>query len=661
MPISNKDTKRLSSLEPVHSRKQKTKPVDATKENGRSLEPSVSRIPKRDSMKTADMTRRFSSFEPTTSRTPKRDSTKSPDIVLAKQKLAQLRSRSRSLGANQAPAVTEQSKKSSPLRSAMALTAAARAKQVKTTAETTGEDRITKTSKSVALTSMSRASTTKNTTRTHVPSSTANEVEPNRSKSTLRAKITSRKKEEYTEPVQDNNPTLIHLFESDSEEDEIFERNRKNTKAKRRLSLPTMSSDQNPDDDDDDATVWDALMNISNRLQKLETEEKSQSTTRTMRLSYHQQQLKDVFNLFEQLQPSSSSSFSPSFLETMNSLVSETVTINQIIWAAVPQDIQADASTLVSLQKSSDLQLKKLTEALRQMSEFEEQKRQAVQTSMDRMTLTEAVLLLNEKQQQQAATGPMKHMTTSEPPHLMNDKRRQRQQQQQQLTGAVPLNQKALNEVFEMTNENYQQQQHQQSPLMSRARSQSLSDQDDHLSRLNSCSSYDTSLPESLPSDKSRAQYALPIDTDTKSENRHVRPFKVAGILDHHHAPNSGRSRAGYASYYENAIYNDDSEYLSTSSRMYDQKSVSNRYHATQRSRRSSFSHQSQATTTVDHISPSLRAHQTLEKSPRPMHCGYYEQHPEYSGHGPSPRFQRLVSKYSTLYKSSSPPTHYRQ
>ncbi|KAG0174225.1 hypothetical protein DFQ30_005482 [Apophysomyces sp. BC1015] len=598
------------------------------------------------------MTRRFSSFEPTMSRTPKRDTAKSPDDSLAKQKLAQLRTRSRSLGAGQAPVVAETPKKKpSPLRSAMAMTAAAKAKQVKSTAETTGDSRVTKGSKSIALTPTSRTST-KNTARTHVPSSTANEVEPNRTKSILRAKTVARKKEEYTEPVQDgNSPSLINLFDSD-DEDEVFENNRKKTIAKRRMSLPppTTSSDQTSDDD---ATVWDALVNISSRLQRLETDEKKQSqssSTRTSRLSYHQKQLKDVFGTFEQSQPASSRPL----VDTMTTIVSETVAMNQIIWAAIPQDIQADAPTLVSLQKSSDMQLKKLTDALRLMNDTEEQKRQTASAPMDRMTLTEAVLLLNEKQQPVAA--PMNHMMPSEPPRSVNGKRRQ--QQRQQVTAAVAIDQMSLTEAFQIANEAQQQP---AMSVMSRVRSHSLSDPDDHLSRLNSCSSYDPSLPESLPSDKYRAHYAPSIDADAKSEVRHVRPFKVAGLLDHHHAPTSGRSRASYASYYDNVLYGDETEYMSTSPRIYEQKSTTSRHNPPQCSRRSSFSNQNQASSTVDHLSPSLRAHHTLEKTVRPMHCSYYEQYPESSANGPSPRVQRLISRYSALYKSPLPPTQYRQ
>lgn len=72
----------------------------------------------------------------------------------------------------------------------------------------------------------------------------------------------------------------------------------------------------------------------------------------------HQKRLQDALAMFEHSQSH------PSVVKAMSAVVAETVAINQKLWSSIPQDLNTNARTLISLQKSSDNQLKELTEAL---------------------------------------------------------------------------------------------------------------------------------------------------------------------------------------------------------------------------------------------------------------------------------------------------------
>lgn len=160
-------------------------------------------------------------------------------------------------------------------------------------------------------------------------------------------------------------------------------------KAKRRQSMPPPI--RNEDDKPNDG-FYKELSEIKQRLQRLEvknTDERSnptspassvnsppsvfdrlsthtpsspssQTTAHTLpRLTIHQKRLQDAFAIFEQKQQRCTP-----VVKTMATVVAETIAMNQKIWAAIPQDLNTDARSLISMQKSSDNQVRELTEAL---------------------------------------------------------------------------------------------------------------------------------------------------------------------------------------------------------------------------------------------------------------------------------------------------------
>lgn len=163
-----------------------------------------------------------------------------------------------------------------------------------------------------------------------------------------------------------------------------------NSARNRRLLAELVSENDNQSTmQQEDDNMWKELLHIKKRLQKLEVKNDgdedhvddmfssttSSSTTTTLRTptsvpaqqqlpqrtTVHQRRLEEAFRQFEQQQPP----MSP-LVRTMANVVSETITMNQRLWASIPKDL--DARSLVALQKSSDHQLKELTMALQQMS-----------------------------------------------------------------------------------------------------------------------------------------------------------------------------------------------------------------------------------------------------------------------------------------------------
>ncbi|CDH58806.1 predicted protein [Lichtheimia corymbifera JMRC:FSU:9682] len=146
-------------------------------------------------------------------------------------------------------------------------------------------------------------------------------------------------------------------------------------RARRRRSMPPLQQQQEENGGDDE--FWKELVDIKSRLQKLEitkhhvVDDKSCSSSTTTassihtppampsspRVTVHQKRLQDALALLEQQQPGP-------LAKSMSVVVHETIAMNQKLWAAIPHDLNTDARSLVAMQKSSDIQLRELTESL---------------------------------------------------------------------------------------------------------------------------------------------------------------------------------------------------------------------------------------------------------------------------------------------------------
>ncbi|KAJ8660845.1 hypothetical protein O0I10_003489 [Lichtheimia ornata] len=145
-------------------------------------------------------------------------------------------------------------------------------------------------------------------------------------------------------------------------------------RARRRRSMPPLQQQQENGGDDE---FWKELVDIKSRLQRLEinkhhvVDDKSCSSSTTTassihtppampsspRVTVHQKRLQDALALLEQQQPGP-------LAKSMSVVVNETIAMNQKLWAAIPHDLNTDARSLVAMQKSSDIQLRELTESL---------------------------------------------------------------------------------------------------------------------------------------------------------------------------------------------------------------------------------------------------------------------------------------------------------
>lgn len=188
----------------------------------------------------------------------------------------------------------------------------------------------------------------------------------------------------------------VDIF-NDSEDDDIFERNRKaigdarkpsRSAARRRQSMPPISANETPAlSTAEDRELWNELTSLKSRLTKLESnrpthpdvsEQSSETTSSCMFdavpgspstatsttespsssrfTTVQQRRLLDALALMEQTGIPAA--------KAMRAVVHETITTNQVLWSSIPHDLATDARTLIGLQKSSDNQIKQLTEAL---------------------------------------------------------------------------------------------------------------------------------------------------------------------------------------------------------------------------------------------------------------------------------------------------------
>lgn len=149
-------------------------------------------------------------------------------------------------------------------------------------------------------------------------------------------------------------------------------------RARRRRSMPPLQQQQQQQQENGgDDEFWKELVDIKSRLQKLEitkhhvVDDKSCSSSTTTassihtppampsspRVTVHQKRLQDALALLGQQQPGP-------LAKSMSVVVHETIAMNQKLWAAIPHDLNTDARSLVAMQKSSDIQLRELTESL---------------------------------------------------------------------------------------------------------------------------------------------------------------------------------------------------------------------------------------------------------------------------------------------------------
>ncbi|KAI9318948.1 hypothetical protein BX666DRAFT_1921520 [Dichotomocladium elegans] len=113
-------------------------------------------------------------------------------------------------------------------------------------------------------------------------------------------------------------------------------------------------------------SLWKELVHIKDRLEKLEVIEDDPSTpviansarispALPRRMTVQQKRLQSALEVYEGSRPRA-------MTRAMSAVVAEAIYMNQQLWQSIPREL--DAKTLVALQKSSDGQLKALTETL---------------------------------------------------------------------------------------------------------------------------------------------------------------------------------------------------------------------------------------------------------------------------------------------------------
>ncbi|KAL0089920.1 hypothetical protein J3Q64DRAFT_1831632 [Phycomyces blakesleeanus] len=520
-------------------------------------------------------TRRFSTFDSPTHGQSKRNTTSAEDENFRLQKrLAQIRSRSRSMGAapnglqdklqsssiggtaeSAAISTADSSKKKSSglPRSVTALTASAKAKQGITPEspsrrpKSIANPKTNPTPRSRLPTSANIATSTKNqSTRLATPSCYPPAKDISRSTCTTEHKKPKEDQVKLNNNLSTNTNTTdtdedFTYFPPNPREDIIFDRSGEQERAflRRRMSMPPLfdadtqlkiqaeeealkndhkddTANDNDNDNDNDENdngngnpLCQELNEIKSRLQRLEkfdipspmkspkhvlrpmhsadgplspvvsprsTNGPSKAQTRPRspassipipsrtikpRTNYLQKLLCAALETYEQTaskqrsyqQISDASVKLPSerLAEKMASIVGEAVFVNQLLWAIIPPNSDVDPSLTAALEKSSDDQVKLLTEALHIMTE---------------------------------TTYP-----SSSPPALRQS-------------------------------------------TMTRVRTFSFSDHEDRLSRPNSYSSYDASLPDSIPSPVSRHQRPKQYYSDDTADTYITKPTLIDPIID---------------------------------------------------------------------------------------------------------------------------------
>ncbi|KAI7880192.1 hypothetical protein K492DRAFT_178096 [Lichtheimia hyalospora FSU 10163] len=195
---------------------------------------------------------------------------------------------------------------------------------------------------------------------------TNNQPEPNLNES-------AQKQKQSTIDIDHLTALLLKTETHHSEQEQDVD-DRMSERARRRRSMPPLQQQQQENGDDN---FWKELVDIKSRLQKLEinkhhgVDDKSCSSSTTTassvhtppampsspRVTVHQKRLQDALALLEQQQPGP-------LAKSMSVVVGETIAMNQKLWAAIPHDLNTDARSLVAMQKSSDIQLRELTESL---------------------------------------------------------------------------------------------------------------------------------------------------------------------------------------------------------------------------------------------------------------------------------------------------------
>ncbi|KAI8144612.1 hypothetical protein BJV82DRAFT_667811 [Fennellomyces sp. T-0311] len=208
----------------------------------------------------------------------------------------------------------------------------------------------------------------------------------------------------------------VTLFPEDDDDDLLSTKSKTRARRQRRQSMPAVKDVKNNTYVDENSSqkpnpgFWKELVDIKSRLQKLEVNghvddngSNSSSTTTTTtapsvfdhpasihtpssplsnaasstssspRTSVHQKRLQDAYAIFEQKHQLPLYPRPNPLLKSMSAVIAETIAINQKLWAAIPQDLNTDARSLVAMQKSSDNQLRELTEALYLMGGEQEQ------------------------------------------------------------------------------------------------------------------------------------------------------------------------------------------------------------------------------------------------------------------------------------------------
>ncbi|KAI7851096.1 hypothetical protein BDC45DRAFT_517115 [Circinella umbellata] len=357
----------------------------------------------------------------------------------------------------------------------------------------------------------------------------------------------------------------ITLFPEDEDEPIIKISKVEKARSQRRKSMPAVknvkTSTYVDENSKPDPGFWNELVDIKSRLQKLEVQNEfednncnimgdsnSNSTTTTHtttiasvfdkqhqhqqqplsplsssnntisssplqpRISVHQKRLQDAFAIFEHKQQYTSTKPNP-MLKSMATVIAETISINQKLWAAIPQDLGTDARSLVALQKSSDTQLRELTESIYLLGSECEQpvdpiilpryqhqssRRQSQIYSPPALNVIEDPILVAQQQQQYIPPSPATTATRPSSQYYYTN-----MEQQIQSPRSRPSS------YFHTSSNNVSSYQHLIKPLQ-----QQQQQQQQTVNNNNNTAPLSSSL-------------------DVHSPRNSIRPIKVAGILDY--------------------------------------------------------------------------------------------------------------------------------
>ncbi|KAI8878483.1 hypothetical protein K501DRAFT_287864 [Backusella circina FSU 941] len=361
-------------------------------------------------------------------------------------------------------------------------------------------------------------------------------------------------------------PVTINFFESDSDEDELFETSKykQQEQIKKKTSQSAIQSRRQSVSTHDTSTksdVWEELNDLRDRLDTLEIATSSNKTSPAVAsleyhdsndspppplptpvespISYPNRQLKKAFEQFQTVLSQQNNPNVYSMEENVSKriitdafakVVSDTIHINQSIWQSIPQDLNMNAPALIELQKNSDMQVSALADAFLEMSK------------------------LSYHQHQQQNDIPPDYMYSH---HHHHHHHQQQQQQQQQY-------------------HHQQQQQQQQQPQYTYRKSTQLQSpplQPRHSAYLESSSSYSQKRHSNPYLHFSATQY-MPESSSSSSNNYHhvdrrynqppppikspplgyPRNIRVAGILKPKSPSNNHRSSRHYP-YQDEILY----------------------------------------------------------------------------------------------------------